>query len=48
MDKETINLIIKFMERSQLTGAETPAFNKCIAALVAELQEPIKVESEDN
>lgn len=39
MDKKTIETILLFMERVQLTGKETVAFNACVAALVESLRE---------
>jgi hypothetical protein len=46
MDKETIKLILQFMQRVQLTGQEVPAFNKCVSVLSEELNKPIVVEEE--
>ena len=46
MDKETIKLILQFMQRVQLTGQEVPAFNKCVQGLNKELKEPIIAEEE--
>lgn len=50
MNEETINLTLQFLQRTQLQGSETPAFNKVVQALAAELQKiknPIEME-EDN
>lgn len=37
MDKQTIDVIMKFMFRVNLTGQEVPAFNLAMNALQAEL-----------
>ena len=46
MNKETLNVIMQFMERVQLTGKEVPAFLKCIQELKEEFEkeEPVKEE----
>jgi hypothetical protein len=45
MDKQLIEATLKFMERVDLKGAETPVFTACVQALQAEYQkEPEKVE----
>jgi len=33
MKLETIQVILQFMERAQLSGKETPVFNKCVEEL---------------
>lgn len=38
MDKQTVQNILQFMMRVQLTGSEVPAFNIAIEALRAELE----------
>lgn len=38
MDKQTVQNIMQFMMRVQLTGNEVPAFNMAIEALRAELE----------
>jgi hypothetical protein len=44
MDKETIKLILQFMQRVQLTGQEVPAYMKCITDLNEELKKPVEEE----
>ncbi|HAM3893564.1 TPA: hypothetical protein IBU99_000080 [Escherichia coli] len=38
MDKQSIDVIMKFMFRVNLTGQEVPAFNLAMNALQAELE----------
>jgi len=38
MTEEILNLTLQFLQRANLTGAETPAFNKVVSAIAAELQ----------
>lgn len=38
MDKKTVNNIMQFMMRVQLTGQEVPAFNEAMNALQDELE----------
>jgi len=44
MDKQTVQNIIGFMMRVQLTGQEVPAFNVAMNALQNELNKPSMVE----
>jgi len=36
MDKETIKIILQFLQRVNLSGAEVPAYNKCTQVLTEE------------
>lgn len=40
MDKQTIQNIMQFMLRVNLTGQEVPAFNEAMNALQSELERP--------
>jgi hypothetical protein len=45
MDKQTIQMILQFLERTQLTGKEVPALMQCVNALNEELKKDEKEES---
>ena len=46
MDKDTAELILRFLERTELRGGEVPAFNKCVAELQKIVKPPVVVEDE--
>jgi hypothetical protein len=37
MEEKIIKILVEFLKRVQLQGAEVPAFNECLKALEAEL-----------
>lgn len=44
MDKNSIELTLEFLKRTELKGSEVPAFNQVLAALNIELQSTVKPE----
>ena len=42
MEKETINMIVEFMKRVELKGAEVPAYTKIMQELEAEFNKEAK------